>query len=239
MFGQVAAGQPLDLAIVLPRQIELEFRRRVKRCRAFGNADRLNNCVSFLQPVIILGGEADFQRAVDGAARHVVEGNAGRLVRDDIEQPLLTIGGYHAAFGDIHREGARCQGLIRQRSLRRNRDITARAVGPGCLGSELLQGARHFRFEGHFFAAITTGHADRQPGGLRHGNRVAVGRVTPSQENRCTAGIRGRRNPGVQSNIGIERTHGRLAAEGIGNRACAVGKGKTEGSGQKKGGNGA
>ena len=85
MFGQVAAGQALDLAIVLPRQIELEFRRRVKRACTFHNAHRFDDGVGFLQPIIVLGGKAHFQRAVNGPARHVVEGNAGRLVGDDVE----------------------------------------------------------------------------------------------------------------------------------------------------------
>ncbi|MNS88140.1 hypothetical protein D3C72_1221040 [compost metagenome] len=239
MFGQVAAGQALDFAIVLPRQIELEFRRRVKCGCAFRYAKRLDDRMGFLQAVIVFGREAHFQRAVDGPARHVVEGDAGRLVGNDVEDPLLAIGGNHAAFGDIHGEGARRDGLIRRTHRRLNGDLAACTVGARRFRCKLLQCACHFRFEGHLLAAIAAGHADRQLGGLRHGNRVAVGCVTPGQENRCAAGISGRRDPGIETNIRIERTDDRPAAESIGNGARAVGIGKTESSDQKQCRNGA
>lgn len=239
MFGQVTAGQTLDFAVILPGQIELEFRRRVKRGCAFRHAKRLDDRMGFLQAVIVFGREAHFQRAVDGPARHVVESDAGRLVGDDVEDPLLAIGGNHPAFGDIHGEGARRDGLIRRTHRRLNSDLTACTVGARRLRRKLLQCACHFRFEGDFLAAVAAGHADRQLGGLRHGNRVAVGRITPGQENRCAAGISGRRDPGIETNIRIERADCRPAAERIGNRACAVGIGKTEGSDQKQRRNGA
>ncbi|MNV72748.1 hypothetical protein D3C71_1658580 [compost metagenome] len=195
--------------------------------------------MGFLDAIVVLGGETHLQRTIDGAARHVVEADGRWLVRNDVEHPLFAIGGDHAAFGHIHRKGARRNRLIRRAFFCLCRHIATCAVGACRFGGKLLQGAGGLRLEGHFLAAIATGHTDRQFGGLWHGHRVVACRIAPCQKNRGAAGIGGRRDPGVETDIGIERTGCRSATEGICNRACTIGIGKTEGDNQKKGGNGA
>ena len=74
--------RPLASRAVAAGQVELVFRQRIERRRLRVGIDRHDLRVGFVDAVIVLGLEADFQCAVDGRVRQAVEGDFRRLVGD-------------------------------------------------------------------------------------------------------------------------------------------------------------
>ncbi len=144
VLRQVMACQPFAVAAVAARNLQLEIRQTVKRRRLGIGIDRYDFGVGFLDAVVVLDFEADFERAVGVCVRNAVKSYFRWLVGDHFERPGLAVDGQFAALFELqhmgagdHRVGASWGGAgIRDR-------LHGRRRGGVAVCRRLLAGIRH------------------------------------------------------------------------------------------------